>query len=151
MKIWVDADACPVVIRDLLYKAAEREGIKVILVANKQFGRPKSPHIDFLQVPQGLDIADDEIVKKIAPGDLVITGDIPLASRVIHKGGIALNPRGTLYTEDNIQERLSTRDFMDILRSSGIETGGPSSLKPRDKQNFANRLDQIITQHKQQK
>lgn len=148
MKIWVDADACPGVIKDILYKAAERARLQLILVANGHFRIPKSSFITFLHVRQGLDIADNEIVNKLESGDLVITSDIPLAARVVEKGGLALNPRGEVYTEENIQERLGTRNFLDSLRSSGVETGGPPALNSRDKQAFANSLDQIITKYK---
>ena len=148
MKIWVDADACPVVIKEVLFKAAERTRIQLILVANNHFRIPKSSFIKFLQVPHGLDVADNEIVKKLESGDLVVTADIPLAARVVQEGGFALNPRGEVYTEENVKERLSTRDFLDSLRSSGIETGGPSTLNSRDKQAFANSLDYIITKYR---
>lgn len=148
MKIWVDADACPSVIRDILYKAAERTGIQLILVANRQFRIPNSSLIHFLLVRQGPDVADNEIVKNAESEDLVITSDIPLAARIVEKGGFALNPRGEVYTEENIKERLATRDFLDDLRSSGVETGGPSALSARDKQAFANSLDQLVTRYK---
>ena len=148
MKIWVDADACPVVIKEILYKAAERTRLQLILVANTRFRAPKSSFIHFTHVHQGPDIADNEIVKRADPEDLVITADIPLAARIVEKGGLALNPRGEVYTEENIQERLSTRDFLKSLRSSGVETGGPSALSARDKQAFANSLDQILTKYK---
>jgi uncharacterized protein len=148
MKIWVDADACPVVIKEILYKAAERAQLKLILVANKPFRFPRSSCVSFIHVHQGLDVADNEIVKKLEAGDLVITSDIPLADRVIALGGLALSPRGQWYTEENIKERLSTRDFLDSLRAAGVETGGPSALDSRDKQVFANKLDHIITKYK---
>lgn len=148
MKIWVDADACPSVIKDILYKAAERTRIQLILVANRHFRIPSSSLIHFLHVRQGPDVADNEIVNNAESEDLVITSDIPLAARVVEKGGLALNPRGEVYTEENIKERLATRDFLDNLRSSGVETGGPSALSARDKQAFANSLDQIITKFK---
>lgn len=148
MKIWVDADACPSVIKDILYKAAERTRIQLILVANRHFRIPSSSLIHFLHVRQGPDVADNEIVNNAESEDLVITSDIPLAARVVEKGGLALNPRGEVYTEENIKERLATRDFLDNLRSSGVETGGPSALSARDKQAFANSLDQIITKYK---
>jgi hypothetical protein len=148
MKIWVDADACPVVIKEILYKAAERAQLKLILVANKTFKIPKSSFITLIHVRQGLDVADNEIVNKLESGDLVITSDVPLADRVVELGGVALNPRGEVYTEENIKERLSARNFLDSLRSTGVETGGPSALSPRDRQAFANRLDHMITQNK---
>jgi uncharacterized protein YaiI (UPF0178 family) len=119
-----------------------------MLVANTSFRAPKSSLINFILVRQGADSADNEIVKKVEPGDLVITADIPLAARVLEKGGMVLNPRGEVYTEENIQERLSTRDFLENLRSSGIETGGPAALSERNKQGFSNRLDQILTRHR---
>ncbi len=148
MKIWVDADACPVVIKDILYKAAERTKLQLTLVANSSLRVPKSPFIHFIHVPQGPDKADDEIVEQVRPEDLVITADIPLAAQVVKKGGIALNPRGEVYTENNIQERLSTRDFLENLRLNGVETGGPPALTAQDKQVFANKLDQILTRYK---
>ncbi|MBM9518274.1 YaiI/YqxD family protein [Desulforhopalus vacuolatus] len=144
MKIWVDADACPVVIKDILFKAAERTGIRLTLVANKPVRIPASSYIKFILVSPGPDVADKEIVKRLEVGDLVITSDIPLAADVVKEGGFALNPRGEMYTTENIKERLSTRDFMDTLRSSGIDTGGPSALSKRDRQSFANHLDQFL-------
>ena len=144
MKIWVDADACPVVIKEILFRAANRTQIATVLVANHVMKIPSSPYISFLQVTQGFDVADDEIVTRLNTGDLVITGDIPLASDVIAKGGVALNPRGDLYTTANIKARLTMRDFMDTLRSSGVETGGPPALNQRDRQNFANALDKLL-------
>ena len=122
--------------------------MQLTLVANSRFRIPKSSFIRFLQVPHGQDVADTEIVNKIESGDLVITADIPLAARIVEKGGFALNPRGEVYTEENIKERLATRDFLDDLRSSGVETGGPSALSERDKQAFANSLDQLVTRYK---
>jgi uncharacterized protein YaiI (UPF0178 family) len=147
MQIWVDADACPKVIKDILYRAAERTATPLILVANQPLQTPPSRYIKTLRVSSGFDVADNEIVKKLAAGDLVITGDIPLASEVIGKGGHALNPRGELYTKDNIKERLNMRDFMDTLRASGINTGGPAALSQRDTQAFANQLDRFLTRH----
>ena len=147
MKIWVDADACPVVIKDILYRAAERTGVHMTLVANRPLRIPRSPCIAFLQVPAGADVADNEIVKQLVAGDLVITSDIPLAANVVEKGGVALDPRGELYTEENIRSRLNMRNFMDELRSTGVETGGPASLSPRDRQLFANHLDTILPRH----
>ncbi|MCH9637890.1 MAG: YaiI/YqxD family protein, partial [Betaproteobacteria bacterium] len=125
MKIWVDADACPVVIKEILFRAAERTSLQLTLVANHQMHVPPSPFIRMLQVESGFDVADNEIVKRLCVGDLVITSDIPLAAEVIKNGGLVLSPRGELYTVDNIDARLSMRDFMDTLRSSGIDTGGP--------------------------
>ncbi len=147
MKIWVDADACPAVIKDILYKAAERTCVQLTLVANRPLKVPPSAQIDFIQVSSGPDVADSRIVADLTAGDLVITGDIPLAARVIENGGHALNPRGTFYSTENIKEQLASRDFMENLRDSGIETGGPSALTPRHRQSFANRLDTFLRQH----
>ncbi len=147
MKIWVDADACPVVIKDVLFRAAERTGIPLTLVANHLLRIPASRHIKFLKVTAGFDVADNEIVKRLEAGDLVITGDIPLAAEVIEKGATALNPRGELYSSENIRSLLNMRDFMDTLRSSGINTGGPAALSQRDRQAFANHLDKILARH----
>ncbi len=148
MKIWVDADACPVVIKDILFRAAERTGIDMTLVANRPVRIPRSPSISFLQVSSGADVADNEIVKQLVAGDLVITSDIPLAANVVEKDGVALDPRGELYTEENIRSRLSMRDFMDDLRGTGVETGGPAPLSQRDRQSFANHLDTILARHR---
>lgn len=147
MKIWVDADACPVVIKEILFKAAERTGVELTLVANQAVRIPPVRCIHFIRVASGLDVADNEIVKRLGVGDLVITADIPLAANVIEKGGLALNPRGELYTADSIKSRLSVRDFMDTLRASGIDTGGPPVLNKNDRQNFANQLDKFLTRH----
>lgn len=147
MRIWVDADACPKVIKDILFRVAEREGIYVTLVANQPLIVPRLKNILSLRVASGFDVADNEIVKRLDAGDLVITADIPLAALVIAKGGFALNPRGELYTADNIRERLSMRDFMDSLRSTGVETGGPALFSPKDKQAFANQLDRFLSIH----
>ncbi len=148
MKIWVDADACPVVIKEILFKAADRAQIVTTLVANHNVRVPPSRFISFMQVSSGFDIADDEIVKRVNEGDLVITSDIPLADEVIDKLGTALSPRGELYTKENIKSRLNIRDFMDTMRASGVQTGGPAALSQTDRQNFANHLDRIITQFK---
>jgi len=147
MQIWVDADACPVVIKDILFRAAERTEIQTTFVANHYLKLTKSKYIDFLQVGAGFDIADDEIVKRINSNDLVITADIPLAAEVVEKGALALNPRGELYTESNIKQRLNMRDFMDTLRSSGIHTGGAAPISQGDRQAFANNLDKILAKH----
>lgn len=147
MKIWVDADACPVVIKNILFNAAERTGVQTTLVANKPISIPTSPFVAFILVPAGFDVADNEIVKRLKQGDLVITADIPLAAEVIAKGGTALGPRGELYTVDNIKSRLSMRDFMDSLRNSGIDTGGPAALHQGDRQAFANQLDKFLSQY----
>jgi uncharacterized protein YaiI (UPF0178 family) len=147
MQIWVDADACPRVIKDILFRAAEKRRIPLILVANQPLRVPPSQHIRAIQVGSGFDIADDRIVTELQPGDLVITADIPLAAAVLDRGGHALDPRGTLMTVDNIGERLMMRNVMDELRGSGIETGGPPPLSPNDRQTFANRLDAFLTRH----
>jgi hypothetical protein len=148
MKIWVDADACPVVIKDILYRAAERTGVAMTLVANQALQTPPSRLVTTLQVPQGFDVADDEIVKRLESGDLVITGDIPLAAEVIEKGGLALSPRGELFSPEDIRGRLTMRDFMDTMRSSGVDTsGGPPPLSQSDRQSFANHLDRILTRN----
>jgi uncharacterized protein YaiI (UPF0178 family) len=145
--IWVDADACPVAIKEMLFRAAERTKIQTTLVANQFIRTPPSAYISFIRVTQGFDEADNEIVKRMQAGDLVITGDIPLAADVIEKGGIALNPRGELYTKENIKDRLTMRDFMETMRSSGIEVGGgPPPLNNTDKQTFANQLDRLLSQ-----
>ena len=147
MKIWVDADACPVVIKDILFKAAERTGTKLTLVANHALRAPNSRYISTLQVPQGFDVADSEIVRRLDAGDLVITSDIPLAAEVIEKDGLALSPRGEMYSTENIRGRLNMRDFMDTMRASGINTGGPAALSQSDRQSFANHLDTILTRN----
>ncbi|HEY0681178.1 MAG TPA: YaiI/YqxD family protein [Steroidobacter sp.] len=144
MQIWVDADACPGAIKEILFRAAERERVQINLVANRALRIPPSPYIRSLQVPPGLDVADARIVELLAAADLVITADIPLAAAAIDKGGHALNPRGELYTKDNIRERLSLRNFMDELRGSGVATAGPSALSQRDRQAFANSLDAFL-------
>ncbi len=147
IQIWVDADACPVVIKEILFRAAERTQILTTLIANQPIRIPPSRCIKMLQVSAGFDVADNEIVKRLSAGDLVITSDIPLASEVIDKGGYALSPRGELYTEDNIRARLNMRDFMDTLRSSGINTGGPPALNHSDRKAFANHLDTFLARH----
>jgi len=148
MQIWVDADACPKAVKEILFRASERMGMTTTLVANQFVQTPPSRYIRLLQVGSGFDVADNEIVKRMNAGDLVITGDIPLAHEVIGKGGHAINPRGERYTHDNIKERLNMRDFMDTLRASGINTGGPSALNARDIQAFANQLDRFLLQHR---
>ena len=147
MKIWVDADACPVVIKEILFKAAQRTGVELTLIANQSIRIPSAPNIKMFQVSHGFDVADNEIVDRVNENDLVITSDIPLAADVIEKGGHALSPRGELYTTDNIRARLNMRDFMDTLRSSGVNTGGPPALSQSDRQAFANHLDRLLTQH----
>ncbi len=147
MKIWVDADACPVVIKEILFRAAQRTEILVTLVANQTIKVPPSEFIKTVRVASGFDVADNEIVKRVSAGDLVITSDIPLAAEVIEKGGHALNPRGELYTTSTIKSILNMRDFMDTMRSSGVQTGGPPPLSQSDRQAFANHLDTFITRH----
>ena len=147
MQIWVDADACPGVIKNILYKAAERARIPLILVANKALHTPPSPWIRAVQVAHGLDVADDHIVAQVAAGDLVITADIPLAAAVIEKNANALNPRGEFYSRENVRELLGMRNFMDSLRSAGVNTGGPDALGHRDRQAFANQLDRFLTRN----
>ncbi|WP_295760238.1 YaiI/YqxD family protein [Undibacterium sp.] len=147
MQIWVDADACPNVIKQILFQAAERLQISTTLVANQFLTTPPSRVIKALQVPAGFDVADNEIVRLMQAGDLVITGDIPLASDVLAKGGYPLNPRGSFYTTENIREYLSMRQFMEELRSGGVETGGPAAFSNADRQAFANQLDRFLTKH----
>lgn len=148
MKIWVDADACPGVIKDILFKAARRVECELTLIANHAMPVPKSPFINLFIVPSGFDVADNEIVKRCAAGDLVITSDIPLASEVIDKKAHALNPRGEFYTAENIRQRLNIRDFMDTLRSSGVDTGGQAAMSQADRREFANQLDRFLTKNK---
>lgn len=145
MHIWVDADACPGVIKDILFRAAERLHLHMTLVANKPLRVPRSPFIHMLLVGHGFDVADNEIARRMAAGDLVITADIPLASDVIERGGQALDPRGELYTLDNIRERLQMRNFMDGLRASGVETGGPPAFDHTDRKRFADQLDRYLS------
>ena len=144
MQIWVDADACPGVIKEIIFRAAERRQIQTILVANQMLRTPPSRFIRAIQVPSGFDVADAHIVDQLTTGDLVITADIPLASLVIQRGAHALNPRGEMYTTANIQERLTMRNFMEDLRSSGIQTGGPNAFSQADRQAFANQLDRFL-------
>jgi uncharacterized protein YaiI (UPF0178 family) len=148
MQIWVDADACPVVIKDILFRAAEREQVPVTLVANQWLRTPPSRFVRAIQVPAGFDVADGEIVRRVEPGDMVVTQDIPLAALVLEKGALALNPRGELYTPETIAQSLSMRNFMDELRGSGVDTGGPSTFHPRDRQAFANQLDRWLAQRR---
>jgi uncharacterized protein len=148
VKIWVDADACPAIARDILFRAADRTGVLLTLVANQPLRTPASANIRSVVVPRGFDVADDEIVRRVAAGDLVITSDIPLAAEVIAKGGHVLSPRGDSYTRENIGALLNMRDFMDTMRSSAVETGGgPAAYGQRDKQAFANSLDRFLTRH----
>jgi hypothetical protein len=144
LQIWVDADACPGVVKEILFRAADRSRVQMTLVANQPMRVPPSPYIRFTQVGAGFDVADRRIVDLLAAGDLVITADIPLAAAAIEKGAHALNPRGELYTKENIRERLSMRNFMDELRGSGVATGGPAALSQRDRQAFANSLDSFL-------
>ena len=145
-QIWVDADACPGVIKDILFRAAERTRVHVTLVANQWLRTPPSQFIRALQVPGGFDVADGAIVERVQRGDLVVTQDIPLAALVVEKGAVAINPRGERYTPDNMAERLSMRNFMEELRGSGVQTGGPAAFHARDRQAFANQLDRWLAQ-----
>jgi len=147
MTIWVDADAVPNLIRDMLYKAARRTGTELTLVANQYIQTPRDAYITSIQVPQGFDVADNEIVQRVKTNDLVITGDIPLASEVMQKGAHALNPRGEMYDPDTIGQKLNLRDFMDSMRSSGVQTGGPPPMNAGDRQQFANHLDRYLTKY----
>jgi len=145
LTIWVDADACPRPIKEILFRAAERVGIPLALVANQPLPVPPSRWIRAVRVAPGFDVADNHIVRHSKPGDLVVTADIPLAAELVAKGCVALNPRGELYTEENVRQRLNMRDFLDTLRASGIDTGGPAAMSPSDRQAFANRLDRWLT------
>lgn len=147
MRIWVDADACPVAIREILFRAAERADVELVLVANQPVRTPPSRRIRSIQVAAGFDVADNEIVGRVEAGDLVITGDIPLAAEVIERGGHALSPRGESYSPENIRDRLNMRDFMDTLRGSGVHTGGPPALDKRDRKAFADELDRFLARH----
>jgi uncharacterized protein len=147
IQIWVDADACPNPIKEILYRAAKRVEILTTFVANQEVQISASPYIKAVQVRSGLDVADNYIVEHLQPGDLVITADIPLAALAIAKGAFALNPRGEFYNEGNIRERLSLRNFMDELRSGGVDTGGPPAFNQRDRQNFANQLDRFLVRY----
>ena len=148
MQIWVDADACPNVIKEILFRISKRAKLTIIFVANQYIKTPASPYLKSLQVPGGFDVADDEIVRNVEDGDLVITADIPLADEVIEKGGHALSPRGELFTKDNIKPRLQVRDMMEAVRNSGIEmTGGQAAFGQKDKQTFANALDRFVARY----
>lgn len=147
MKIWIDADACPKAVKDIVYRVADRRKIQVTLVANTRFPVPSSEHITFLVVQKGYDQADQAIAQHATQGDLVITADIPLAAAVMDKGGHALSPRGELFSPETIRSRLTMRDFLDELRGSGVMTGGPAAYGPRDRQAFANQLDRFLTSH----
>ena len=149
MKIWVDADACPVAIKNILYKAAQRTRLELTLVANQPMQIPRLKWVRLLQVSPGFDVADNEIVKRMEAGDLVITGDIPLADQVLKKGGHALSPRGELYSSDDIKGRLHMREFKENLRAGGIDTGGPPPLSQKDRNAFAGHLDKLISMHRE--
>jgi uncharacterized protein YaiI (UPF0178 family) len=144
MRIWVDGDACPAVIKDILFRAAIRTKIPLTLVANQPMKIPRSDLITILTVPSGLNVADQKIVELLDPGDLVVTADIPLAAHVVNKGGTALDPRGELYTDENIGKRLTMRNLMDELRGGGMVGGGPAPFSGNDRQAFANQLDRIL-------
>ncbi len=149
-EIWVDADACPNAIKEILYRVAERMPVMVTLVANQALQIPRSLYIRTVQVPSGFDVADNYIVEKSKTGDLVVTADIPLAAELIARGRIVLNPRGELYSEDNIRERLNMRDFLDTLRGGGVTTGGPTPFSQADRMAFANQLDRLLARKKQE-
>jgi uncharacterized protein YaiI (UPF0178 family) len=144
MRIWVDADACPAAVKEILFRAAERVQVTLTIVANRELRVPRSPHVRTVRVGAGFDVADRKIVEEAEPGDLVITADIPLAADVVKKGALALNPRGELYTEENVGEALAVRNLMSGLRDAGMETGGPASFSRADRQAFANQLDRIL-------
>ncbi len=148
MQIWVDADACPVVIKEILYRAAQRAEIVMTLVANKPLCTPPSPFIRAIQVPMGFDVADNRIAQEVRPGDLVITADIPLAAMIVERGAHGLNPRGEFYSTETISERLAVRNLMDELRTSGVDVGGPAPIAQADRQQFANRLDRFLARYK---
>ena len=144
MHIWVDADACPVAVKEIIFKAAMRTGIGATLIANHSMRVPKSPHLRLLIVPGGFDAADDEIASRVDPGDLVITSDVPLASQVIDAGALVLTPKGERYTAENVKARLNMRDFLDTLRASGVQTGGPAAYSQTDRKAFADQFDRIL-------
>ena len=146
MKIWVDADACPAVIKDMLYRVADRVKIAVVLVANRPLRTPPSPFIRSVQVGQGFDVADRHIAEAVQPGDLVVTADIPLAAAVVERDAFALDPRGAFYSRENVRELLDLRNFMETMRSSGLVSGGPPAFGHADRQAFANRLDRFLAQ-----
>lgn len=149
-KIWVDADACPAVIKEVLFRAARRTGVALTLVANQALRIPPSPHITLLRVAPGFDVADSEIVQRVSAGDLVITADIPLAAEVLDKGGQALSPRGEWYAAETIRARLGMRDFMETLRASGVHTGGPAALSQGERKAFADQLDRWLARRAKQ-
>ena len=144
MKIWVDADACPRAIKEIIFRASERLGIETILVANQAMHLPRSTHIRLMVVPKGPDVADQKIIDLVEKADLVITQDIPLAAAIVEKGATGINPRGEAYTEESVRERLSMRDFMDELRQSGVQTGGPAAFSEKDKRKFASTFDRLL-------
>jgi len=148
MRIWVDADACPAVVKEILYRAAERNQIHLALVANKALHTPRSPWIHLVQVARGFDVADGHIVNAVEPGDLVVTADIPLAAAVVEKDAFALNPRGEFYSRENVRELLDMRNFMQSLRSTGVDTGGPAALSQSDRHAFAKQLDQFLARQR---
>ncbi|MBL8518366.1 MAG: YaiI/YqxD family protein [Betaproteobacteria bacterium] len=148
MHIWVDGDACPAVIKEILFRAADRTGTPLTLVANKLLRVPPSANIRSIQVPRGFDVADDHIAGEMKPGDLVVTADVPLAAQVIDRGGVALNPRGTFYTAENVKEHLAMRNFMEEMRSAGVEGGGPAAFSNADRQAFANQLDRWLAKQR---
>jgi len=145
MKIWVDADACPVVIKEILFRAADRTGLELTLIANHALKVPPAANIRAIQVSGGFDVADHEIVRRCEAGDLVITSDIPLAAELLDKGAMALTPRGEQFTAENIRARLNIRDFMETMRASGVQSGGPAAMSQSDRQAFANQLDRLIS------
>ena len=148
MKIWVDADACPKTVKEILFRAAERAQRELILVANQPLSTPRSAYIKSIRVESGFDVADNYIVQEVAEGDLVITGDIPLAAELIEKGAEALNPRGEMYTPSTIKQKLTMRDFMDEMRGTGVVSGGPPPLNQTDRREFANALDRFLEKHR---
>lgn len=150
MRIWVDADGCPRAIQEILFRAAERERIETTFVANRDVRLPRSPYLRSMRVPHGFDVADGRIADLVAPGDLVVTADIPLAAVIVERGATALDPRGELYTADNVRERLALRDAMDQLRSAGVSTGGPAALRHADRAVFANRLDALLARRRKE-
>ncbi len=148
MQIWVDGDACPAEVKELLFRAAARVKVPLVLVANQPIRIPRSEFVSLLTVPSGLNVADKQIVELLQPGDLVVTGDVPLAAHVVQKGGIALDPRGDIFTAENIGERITMRNLMDELRGSNLVTGGPAPFGPKDKQAFANQLDRLLAKRR---
>jgi len=149
MTIWIDADACPNVIKEMLYRAADRTHTQLTLIANQPLRTPPSPYIRSVQVSAGFDVADNEIVRRVEDGDLVITSDIPLAAEAIEKGALVITPRGEQLSAENVRARLNMRDFLDTLRSSGIQSGGPSAITDSDKREFANQLDRYLAKARQ--